>query len=33
MSDADTRLSAVLSSIPYARFIGMRAELAGDEMT
>lgn len=33
MSDADTRLIAVLGSIPYARFIGMRAELAGDEMT
>jgi uncharacterized protein (TIGR00369 family) len=33
MSDADNRLSAVLGSIPYARFIGMRAELAGDEMT
>jgi len=33
MSDADNRLTAMLSSIPYARFIGMRAELAGDEMT
>ena len=33
MSDADTRLIAVLGSIPYAKFIGMRAELAGDEMT
>ena len=33
MSDAETRLSTVLGSIPYARFIGMRAELAGDEMT
>jgi len=33
MSDAATRLSAVLGSIPYAQFIGMRAELAGDEMT
>jgi len=33
MSDAETRLSAVLGSIPYAKFIGMRAELAGDEMT
>jgi len=33
MSDADSRLVAVLTSIPYARFIGMRAELAGDEMT
>ncbi|MBO9559108.1 MAG: PaaI family thioesterase [Caulobacter sp.] len=33
MSDAATRLGAVLGSIPYARFIGMHAELAGDEMT
>jgi uncharacterized protein (TIGR00369 family) len=33
MSDAANRLSAVLGSIPYAKFIGMRAELAGDEMT
>ncbi|MEJ2815673.1 MULTISPECIES: PaaI family thioesterase [unclassified Caulobacter] len=33
MTDAATRLSAVLGSIPYARFIGMHAELAGDEMT
>jgi len=33
MSDADTRLISVLGSIPYAKFIGMRAELAGDEMT
>ena len=33
MSEADTRLIAVLGSIPYAKFIGMRAELAGDEMT
>jgi uncharacterized protein (TIGR00369 family) len=33
MSDADNRLIAMLGSIPYARFIGMRAELAGDEMT
>jgi uncharacterized protein (TIGR00369 family) len=33
MSDANTRLAAVLASIPYVRFIGMRAELAGDEMT
>ncbi|MFI4935430.1 MAG: PaaI family thioesterase [Caulobacterales bacterium] len=27
------RLDAVLSAIPYVRFLGMRAELAGDEMT
>jgi uncharacterized protein (TIGR00369 family) len=33
MNDAEIRLVAVLTSIPYARFIGMRAELAGDEMT
>jgi uncharacterized protein (TIGR00369 family) len=33
MSDADTRLSSVLALIPYARFLGVRAELAGDEMT
>lgn len=33
MTDAANRLSAVLGSIPYARFIGMHAELAGDEMT
>jgi uncharacterized protein (TIGR00369 family) len=37
MSDApmsaQEKLTAVLASIPYARFIGVRAELAGDEMT
>ena len=33
MSDTDSRLTAVLEAIPYARFLGMRAELAGDEMT
>ena len=33
MSDAQEKLNAVLASIPYARFIGVRAELAGDEMT
>jgi uncharacterized protein (TIGR00369 family) len=31
--NAQDRLNAVLASIPYARFIGVRAELAGDEMT
>lgn len=31
--DAQARLSAVLAAIPYARFLGLRAELAGDEMT
>jgi len=33
MSDADSRLVSMLDSIPYARFLGVRAELAGDEMT
>jgi uncharacterized protein (TIGR00369 family) len=27
------RLTAMLESIPYVRFLGMHAELAGDEMT
>jgi uncharacterized protein (TIGR00369 family) len=27
------RLTAMLESIPYVRFLGMNAELAGDEMT
>jgi uncharacterized protein (TIGR00369 family) len=27
------QLQAVLERIPYARFLGLRAELAGDEMT
>ncbi len=27
------QLDQMLQSIPYARFLGMRAELAGDEMT
>jgi uncharacterized protein (TIGR00369 family) len=31
--EAQARLSAVLAAIPYARFLGLRAELAGDEMT
>ena len=30
---ADVRLQAMLGRIPYARFLGVRAELAGDEMT
>lgn len=30
---AEKDLSALLHAIPYARTIGMRAELAGDEMT
>jgi uncharacterized protein (TIGR00369 family) len=33
MSDANDRLQAMLERIPYARFLGVRAELAGDEMT
>jgi acyl-coenzyme A thioesterase PaaI-like protein len=31
--DLETRLNALLESIPYARYLGIRAELAGDEMT
>jgi acyl-coenzyme A thioesterase PaaI-like protein len=27
------RLAAILAAVPYARFLGMTAELAGDEMT
>jgi uncharacterized protein (TIGR00369 family) len=34
MSDTPAeRLRATLARIPYARFLGLRAELAGDEMT
>ena len=33
MSEAADRLGAMLERIPYARFLGVRAELAGDEMT
>ena len=33
MSDAADRLGAMLERIPYAQFLGVRAELAGDEMT
>jgi len=33
MSEAAETLEAVLGRIPYARFLGLRAELAGDEMT
>jgi uncharacterized protein (TIGR00369 family) len=29
----DDRLESLLGAIPYARFLGMTAELAGDEMT
>lgn len=33
MSDPAERLNAFLAQTPYARFLGVRAELAGDEMT
>ncbi len=33
MNEATERLNAILARIPYARFLGLRAELAGDEMT
>jgi uncharacterized protein (TIGR00369 family) len=33
MSDPALRLNAFLDRTPYARFLGIRAELAGDEMT
>lgn len=33
MSGEEERLHAVLEKIPYIRFLGMRIELAGDEMT
>jgi uncharacterized protein (TIGR00369 family) len=33
VNDATDRLEAVLGCMPYARFLGIRAELAGDEMT
>jgi uncharacterized protein (TIGR00369 family) len=33
VSEAADRLNAILARIPYARFLGLRAELAGDEMT
>jgi uncharacterized protein (TIGR00369 family) len=33
MSDPAQRLQAFLDRTPYARFLGVRAELAGDEMT
>ena len=33
MTSPQERLAAVLASIPYVRFLGMTAELAGDEMT
>lgn len=33
MTDAAKRLEAILAGIPYAQFLGIRAEIAGDEMT
>ena len=33
MSTPDERLKAFLERAPYIRFLGMRADLAGDEMT
>ena len=33
MSSSHDALQVMLARIPYARFLGMRAELAGDEMT
>ncbi len=33
MSEASEILESTLHAIPYARFLGVRAELAGDEMT
>ena len=33
MTEAEARLIAALDQVPYVRFLGMRAELAGDEMT
>lgn len=30
---ASQRANAMLTAIPYARFLGLRAEVAGDEMT
>ena len=32
-SEIGQRLETMLARIPYARFLGVRAELAGDEMT
>ncbi|HET6970419.1 MAG TPA: PaaI family thioesterase, partial [Phenylobacterium sp.] len=33
MEDDFQRVQAFLQSVPYIRFLGMRVELAGDEMT
>lgn len=33
MSERKDRLDEILGTIPYARFLGMQVELAGDELT
>lgn len=33
MSEAQARLDAALAALPYAGFLGVRAELKGDELT
>ncbi len=33
MSDQEEHIGALLARIPYAQFLGMKIELAGDEMT
>lgn len=33
MSQSSDQLDALLAAIPYAKYLGVRAELAGDEMT
>lgn len=33
MTERAERLAAMLAGVPYMRFLGMRADLAGDEMT
>lgn len=33
MSQSSDQLDALLAGIPYAQYLGVRAELAGDEMT
>lgn len=33
MTGSARRLDEILGAIPYARFLGVRAEIAGDEMT
>lgn len=33
MMDSAAHLNSILEAIPYARFLGARAEIAGDEMT